>query len=105
MVQRVKIICKEIYIVKSLNPTLLPICPVSTTFISFLSFQSFFKQIYVTKIYCYFSKPSLAGVVGAELRGNGGSKVRRPGLSVSHWLSQKGHCSQRAQNCTSDLET
>ena len=39
MVQKVKI--KKIHIVKIPNPTLLPIYPVPTTFIGFLSFQTF----------------------------------------------------------------
>lgn len=42
MVQKVKI---KIYIVKIPNPILLPIYPVPTTFISFLSFQTFLVQI------------------------------------------------------------
>lgn len=45
----------------SLVFTLLPICPVSTTFIRFLSFQSFFMKI---NILCYFPRSSSVRVVG-----------------------------------------
>ena len=49
-VQKVKI--KKISIMKIPNPTLLPIYPVPTTFISFLSFQTFLVQINAN--YSYF---------------------------------------------------